>query len=267
MDYDRTKIASAYDAARTINPARLKVWEDRYLAHVPKGAVKDVLDLGCGTGRFSQSLADLYGARVVGVDPSETMLAQARAKSPTLTFLPGSGEALPVADAAFDLVFLSLVYHHFLDHAQVGRESARVLRPGGWVIVRTPTMDSDAYYAFEKFFPTYKSLASQTIPRRAPLRAVFENAGLKEIANEVIPHQIADDWADFQRKTALRADSFLARLSDAEFESGMTALNAYVAAGGGPLDPLTEPIDLFVFQKPAETLHFPSLVQKHWPAP
>lgn len=249
MDYDRTKIARDYDAARTIHPARLKVWEERYLAHVPRGGVRDILDLGCGTGRFSQALTDLYGARVTGVDPSETMLEQARAKAPALRFVHGAGEALPVGDGAVDLVFISLVYHHLNDHAQVGRECARVLRPSGSIIIRTPTMDSEAYYAFEMFFPGYKPLAAQTIPRRAPLRAVFEDAGLAQIANEVIAHAIAEDWADFLRKTALRADSFLARLPDAEFEAGMAALERYVEAGGGPLAPLTEPIDLFVFRK------------------
>ena len=258
MDYDKTRIAQDYDAARTIPAARLKVWEDRFRAHVP--TARDILDLGCGTGRFSQMLADLYGARVIGVDPSETMLAQARRKAPGLTFLVGAGERLPLEDASIDLVFISLVYHHLADPAQTARACFRVLRRGGAVIIRTPTIDANGYFAFDKFFPSYKALAHRTMPRRTGVNTAFEGAGFVRGPREVIRHQTADDWDDFARKATLRADSFLARLPDEEFNAGLSAIERYIATGAGPIEPLTEPIDLFVFRSfKAEQGDFPEL--------
>jgi ubiquinone/menaquinone biosynthesis C-methylase UbiE len=250
MDYDKTKIASAYDSARAMPEARMKRWLERFVASVPPANVTDIIDLGCGTGRFSQTLADLYGARLVGIDPSETMLAQAKSKAPQLTFLLGAGEAIPVADESADLVFISLVYHHLRDRAKTARECLRVLRPGGSVMIRTTIAEERGYLAFERFFPGYKDLAHQTVPTRAALREAHAAAGLVEAANETIHERLYETWDEFAAKAALRADSFLARLPDDVFEAGVAAARAYAAGGGGPTETLTEGIDLFVFRKP-----------------
>jgi len=61
---------------------------------------------------------------------------------------------------------------------------------------------------------------------------------------------VAPDWLEFVRKSALRADSFLARLSDAEFNHGIAALRAH-AAEMNPNDAVTEEIDWWVFTKHA----------------
>ena len=61
---------------------------------------------------------------------------------------------------------------------------------------------------------------------------------------------MAPDWLEFVRKSALRADSFLARLSDTEFEHGMAALRAH-DANINPAEAVTEEIDWFVFTKRA----------------
>jgi trans-aconitate methyltransferase len=53
------------------------------LAHVDRTAISLVVDLGCGTGRFSEMLAAELGARVIGLDPSEKMIDQARRKPAT----------------------------------------------------------------------------------------------------------------------------------------------------------------------------------------
>ena len=80
MDYDRTTIASTYDAARGYRPEVMARWLDLVAAHAPPQP-KLVLDAGCGTGRFTGPLAERFGARVIGIDPSERMLAEARRKA------------------------------------------------------------------------------------------------------------------------------------------------------------------------------------------
>jgi SAM-dependent methyltransferase len=78
MDYDQSGIATTYDEARALTPARRPRWQRLLSAHVERTAISLVVDLGCGTGRFSEMLAAELDARVIGLDPSEKMIDQAR---------------------------------------------------------------------------------------------------------------------------------------------------------------------------------------------
>ena len=57
MDYDRSDIPTVYDEARTLTPQRLRQWMDLLSAHIERETISLILDLGCGTGRFSEPLA------------------------------------------------------------------------------------------------------------------------------------------------------------------------------------------------------------------
>jgi len=104
---------AAYDAGRRYSPAVLALWLDVISRWVPN-AVSDILDLGCGTGRYYTALAEYFNARVMAVDPSEKMLAEARKKSAErVRYARAVGELLPLPDACVDMVFISMVFHHF----------------------------------------------------------------------------------------------------------------------------------------------------------
>ncbi len=91
-----------------------------------------ILDIGCGTGRLLRKVRARWpGARLVGVDPTEGMIAHARAGMPEGEFHLGTAEALPLADGSVDLVLSTVSFHHWQDQAQGVREVSRVLRPGG----------------------------------------------------------------------------------------------------------------------------------------
>ncbi|MGA4843836.1 class I SAM-dependent methyltransferase [Streptomyces sp. G45] len=92
------------------------------------------LDAACGTGRIAVLLAG-HGHEVTGVDSSPAMLARARERVPGGVFLEGDVRALPVADGVVDLVTCSLALTHVPDLAPVFAEFARVLRPGGHLVV------------------------------------------------------------------------------------------------------------------------------------
>jgi ubiquinone/menaquinone biosynthesis C-methylase UbiE len=109
--------------------ARLEAW----LA--PVAGTESVLDAGCGTGAFAHAIAPLV-ARVVGVDQSEGFLAAARQGGPAnCTFLEGDAAALPFGYGEFDLVGCLRVLHHVRRPELVVAELARVVRPGGRVLV------------------------------------------------------------------------------------------------------------------------------------
>lgn len=97
-----------------------------------------VLDVGCGAGVDALFAAHYVGpqGRVVGLEFSSDMMAcaQANAEASALgnvTFVPGSAEALPFADASFDLLLSNGVYNLVLRKRQALAEALRVLRPGG----------------------------------------------------------------------------------------------------------------------------------------
>jgi ubiquinone/menaquinone biosynthesis C-methylase UbiE len=97
------------------------------------------LDLGCGDGAFTAAMA-AAGADPVGADVADAALARARERHPELDFrlVPIEGP-LPFQDASFELVWASEVIEHVADTARWLSEVRRVLRPGGRLLVTTPS--------------------------------------------------------------------------------------------------------------------------------
>jgi len=97
----------------------------------------DALDAACGTGRQAELLHSL-GCSTVGVDRSEAMLDVARGKLPEVRFEIGDVEHVPFGDEAFDLAVVSLALCHLTDPSDAVIELARVLRPGGTLVITDP---------------------------------------------------------------------------------------------------------------------------------
>ena len=94
-------------------------------------------DLGCGTGQVSAALAPFVG-RVIAVDSSAAMLQAAKrrlAAFDNVDLRRGELEALPIDDDRLDVAVLMLVLHHVPEPEQAVKEVARVLKPGGRIIV------------------------------------------------------------------------------------------------------------------------------------
>lgn len=121
-------VAAAYARHRPGYPAAALDWA---LAPAPGG---DVLDLGAGTGKVTEALLARPGLRVVAVDPDPAMLAQLRSGHPLVVALDGSAEQIPLPDAAVDAVVVGTAWHWF-DRSRAEPEIARVLRPGGVLVV------------------------------------------------------------------------------------------------------------------------------------
>jgi SAM-dependent methyltransferase len=92
------------------------------------------LDAACGTGRYAEFLAAL-GHRVIGVDSSPDMLARARERVPHGDFRQGDLHRLPVGESEVDIVTCGLALTHLPDLSPVMAEFARVLRPGGHLVI------------------------------------------------------------------------------------------------------------------------------------
>jgi trans-aconitate methyltransferase len=120
--------AALYDRAGAFVPRLAADLVDKL---APKPGER-ILDLGAGTGDLTRRLADA-GARVIGVDASAEMVAEASRKHPGLTFLQGDGQALPRIDAldGLDAVFSNATLHWMPRALDVAAGVFRALRPGG----------------------------------------------------------------------------------------------------------------------------------------
>lgn len=120
-----------------------------------------VLELGCGTGEYTERLA-ASGASLVALDlvPDLIRVAAARALPAPVRFVLGDAEALPFQDASFDGVVGNAVLHH-LRLAPALQEIRRVLRPGGWCAFTEPNM-LNPQVALMKNVPPLKRLLGDT---------------------------------------------------------------------------------------------------------
>ena len=92
------------------------------------------LDVGCGEGRFCRMLR-ARSIPVVGIDPTEALLTVARSRDPGGDYQVARAERLPFADASFDLVVSYLTLIDIPDFRQGLAEMARVLAPGGILLI------------------------------------------------------------------------------------------------------------------------------------
>jgi ArsR family transcriptional regulator len=143
---ERARAASAefqrqgadWDEMRALDLPASQV-ESALMQCLPEAPIRRALDIGTGTGRLLELLAPRIDAGL-GVDASRTMLALARVRlaCPEYSHLSvrlADMYALPLADGAFDLVLLHMVLHYADTPAQALAEAARVLAPGGRLIV------------------------------------------------------------------------------------------------------------------------------------
>jgi demethylmenaquinone methyltransferase / 2-methoxy-6-polyprenyl-1,4-benzoquinol methylase len=132
------RIAGVYDRMNRVMTAGLDArWRARAADLAAMGAGGKALDVACGTGDLTLELGLRVGERgeVVGCDFSERMLELARRKAPAVRFEQANALDLPYADAEFDAATVGFGARNFADLERGLSEMARVVRPGGRVVV------------------------------------------------------------------------------------------------------------------------------------
>jgi ArsR family transcriptional regulator len=135
-NFDRHAGPDTRDGRQLVPGRSWAAWA-RALAHLLPPA--DVVDIGCGEGYLTVEVAR-WARRVVAVDRSPEVLARAKAlagrrRASNITFKRGHLERLPLPDATFDVALLSQALHHAAEPAAALAEAARVVKPGGRVLV------------------------------------------------------------------------------------------------------------------------------------
>jgi ubiquinone/menaquinone biosynthesis C-methylase UbiE len=149
-----------------------------------------VLDVGCGTGYLARLLARAVGpgGRVVGIDPSASMVEYAARKADGASNLKlqlGTAESLPFPSEQFDVVVTSLMLHHLPEDLRVPalREMYRVLRPGGTLLVAEAQMPRHRTLRLLARLHDFDRMAG-LVPHLAPLA---EQAGFVNIRSGEAP--------------------------------------------------------------------------------
>jgi ubiquinone/menaquinone biosynthesis C-methylase UbiE len=135
--------AANYDSS--VNP--LLALEERRLAHrLARFAGKDVVDLGCGTGRWLRRIETLHPQSLIGVDLSPAMLDQARLKCAlTTSLLQSDCTDTPLRGHSADHILASFLLSYLSDLPAFARESARILRTRGSILISDLHPDTASY--------------------------------------------------------------------------------------------------------------------------
>ena len=150
-----------------------------------------VLDLGCGSGVFTNILAK-RGFSAIGVDISPAMVRRAQVKYPAVEFAVGDAEKLPFPDGSFDGVLLSGLLHHFPDPSACLNEVRRVLKAGGVFAAFDPNRQNPFMYLYrDRSSPLYSSKGVSPNERPVLPRTLagqcrgagFENLNLNFLGN------------------------------------------------------------------------------------
>jgi ubiquinone/menaquinone biosynthesis C-methylase UbiE len=223
VDYDR--LAASYDRRyRDGGPAGLAAF---VRARCAPADGREVLDVGCGTGRWTAE-AMATGRRVVGLDPSAAMLAVARERAPAAALVRGRAESLPFRSARFGAVLCVYVIHHLDDPARFIVEATRVLGGGGTlsVLALAPHDGQDTWYLYD-YFDGMREADGARYPTTATIRGWMTAAGLGDVRVEVAARieGTASGAAVFDDPILTRHGTCqLALLTDVAFERGMARI-------------------------------------------
>lgn len=146
---------------------------DEVVAKLRAAGSHRIADIACGTGILTDRLCnELRPDAVYGVDMSDGMLEQAKARSSKVRWMKGPAERLPFDDASLDAVVTTSAFH-FFDQPAAMREFHRVLAPGGLAAVATITPPLPK--ALDRFVSEDAGVLHS--PRPAEMRTLFTDAG------------------------------------------------------------------------------------------
>jgi len=193
------RIAGPYDLMNSVMTAGLHHrWRQRAADLARVGPGSRALDVATGTGDLAIELAS-RGAEVVGSDFSEGMLDVARGKAPQLHWEHGNALALSYEDDSFDAATVGFGARNFSDLARGLQEMARVVRPGGRVVVleittpQNPPLSTFFSLWFDRVVPvlgrlggeseayTYLPSSVKRFPAPRELAALLHGAGLRDV--------------------------------------------------------------------------------------
>ncbi len=230
---DYNEISKIYDDVREADIVLI----NHFLEEIPANGPLHVLDIGCGTGNYTdllQKVTQARGWQVYGIDPSEGMIDRARNKNSSIVFQQGRAEDLLWSCDFFDFVYMTDVIHHIPDIHRMFHEIHRVLKLKGKVCIVTQSHRQIKARPIARFFPGTVRVDRERYPNIHEILDAAHEAGLLFLKQEVLfegdPVELNEEYLELARKKGF---SMLHLIREDEYQSGLHRLEK--ALQNGPI--------------------------------
>ncbi|MBM0224793.1 class I SAM-dependent methyltransferase [Micromonospora sp. ATA51] len=229
--YDKADVA-AFEATRHLGNDALGAWREAITRYLDPQPGMRLLDLGCGTGSWSQAFRAWWPATdVLAVEPSAAM----RERAIVSPVFAGDAVDIPADDASIDAVWLSTVIHHVPDLPAAAREIRRVLKPGAPILIRSAFPGRHEGITLCRFWPEAITALNDTYPTVATIEAVFAASGFTTAGLESVAQISAPSLREAATGLRREAHTLLQLISDDAYARGAERLHAAARTTTGPL--------------------------------
>jgi ubiquinone/menaquinone biosynthesis C-methylase UbiE len=228
---DEIQVANEFDQVRDRRPECIEIWCRHIATHLAAHNGLDrsrlVIDVGSGTGIWSEAVAVRCDVSVVGVEPSVGMRTRAAMahRHTDVCYVGGFADRLPLRSGSASGAWLSTVIHQFADLRAAARELRRVLALGAPVMIRSSFPGRHDEHEHFQRFPSALALASSW-PRLGEVITVFEETGFSCDTLERVREPTFDTYDEFLEllPTMRRCDTALIGIDDEQWARGMAEI-------------------------------------------
>lgn len=249
------KIAKSYDEGHLITH---KYTEERInkivsdiveLAELKVG--QSLLDLGCGTGRFTIPFAYNFGLDVTGADKSPAMLRRAHEKDfkKLCKWVEYDAESFPLYKDCFDSIFVCHLLHHLSRPLRAINNCYTMLKPRGVMIIRYGAWSQIKNDTVHTFFPEAKEVDKNRTPEIEDVENWLEKRGFIDIASSVTSQQTYDSFESLLKALPLKTKSVLTLISEKSFHIGLAHLKRHIESNPNDKGLLYDQITVTVARK------------------
>lgn len=201
---------------------------NHFLQEISHADKLKVLDIGCGTGNYTdlfQRVTQSKGYRVYGIEPSEGMIDKARKKNNHIVFQQATAENIPAEDGFFDFIFMTDVIHHIPDICKMFSEIHRILKQQGKACIVTQSHRQIEARPIAQFFPGTVRVDRERYPDIHEIITAAQSGGLIHLKQEILfegeAMELGVDYLELVRK---KGYSMLHLLNEREYQTGLSTL-------------------------------------------
>ncbi len=213
----------------------------RLLHHLNPNKQGIYLDIGCGTGNYTNELQK-KGFQCIGIDPSQEMLDKARAKNGSINWRIGTAEHTRLPKHSTDGIMGSLTIHHWTNLDTAFLELKHILKPGGRLVLFTSTPEQMKGYWLNHYFPKMLEDSIAQMPTLEHVKNAMSGAQIEITGTE--KYAIREDLQDqflycgkhhpelyFDEQIRQGISSFSALANSVEVQHGLQHLREDIDSG------------------------------------
>lgn len=224
--------AQSFNAYRTADRHRIMAWTSRMVAACDFKANSMFLDVGCGVGRFTATLAR-NALTSVGVDKDPEMIAIARHQNPrSIHWLCASADSIPMRSSSVNIALASMLLEHVRNKEAVLCELGRLLAPNGTLLLRTMLPIDIEQTTWYDFLPLAATLELRRTLSLSAIRNLATAADLRVFSCESFRDKISPRVAGLlPARIRARSYDILRDLDDQSIEAACHRITLRISAG------------------------------------